>query len=200
MSAAQDYQQAMSIEAYLAQLEQNRDRVTRNIERTKIDPALRARFAGEPLHVLVLTEDWCIDSAQFVPMLIRLSRELPSVEVRFLRRNEHRDLAAAYPRKDGYQAIPIFVLFDVHMRELGALVERPARATEEMNAEIRRFQQTRPDLPGITRALNNMPETTRAIVKEHLARWREGLHDRWTRYFLEDLAEIVDRARSHQSV
>jgi hypothetical protein len=48
----------------------------------------------------------------------------------------------------GHPAIPVFVVLDADLRELGALVERPARTTAEMVAETRRFQQDRADLAG----------------------------------------------------
>jgi hypothetical protein len=30
------------------------------------------------------------------------------------------------------------------------------------------------------------------MLKQHIAEWRDGQHDRWTRYLFEDLAAIVD--------
>jgi hypothetical protein len=189
--AAERWDQAMTAEAYLAQMTQNRDAFEANIERTRIMPGDWAAFGHEPVHLLILTEEWCGDSLQFVPMVIALARQVPTVEVRILRRDLHRDLADRYRRKDGYQAIPVFVVLDSEMQELGALIERPERATAEMVEEQKRFLAAHPELPGATRAFQQMPEETRQAVKQHLAAWREEQFDRWTRYLFEDLAEIV---------
>jgi hypothetical protein len=183
---------AMPIEAYVAQLwRKHRGRFARNLERTILSDEVRARFGARPLRILVLTDPWCEDSAQLVPMVWRLAREVGGVELRVLRASEHRDLANRYATRGGYPAIPVFVVLGADLRELGALVERPARATAELAAETRRFQREHADLPGVRRAVERMPEETRAVLKEHIAAWRDGQHDRWTRYLLEDLAAIA---------
>ncbi len=122
----------------------------------------------------------------------RLAQEVAGVELRVLRASEHRGLADRYLAANGYPAIPVFVVLDEDLRELGALVERPTRATAEMAAEARRFQAQHAELPGIRRTVERMPEETRAMLKRHIEGWRDGQHDRWTRYLLEDLAAIAD--------
>ena len=185
---------AMPIDAYVAQLwRKHRSRFARNRERTAIPDDVRARFGGRLLRLLVLTDPWCEDSAQLVPMVWRLAQEIEGVELRVLRASEHRDLAGRYPTTRGHPAIPVFVVLGADLRELGALVERPARATAEMATETRRFQQEHAELPGVRRTVERMPEETRAALKQHLTAWRDGQHDRWTRYLLEDLAAIADK-------
>jgi hypothetical protein len=183
---------AMPIEAYVATLwRKHRGRFARNLERTTIPDDLRARFGARPPRLLVLTDPWCEDSAQLVPMVWRLAQESDGVELRVLRASEHRDLADRYATRGGYPAIPVFVVLGADLRELGALVERPARATAEMAAETRRFQREHADLPGIRRTVERMPDETQAMLKQHLAAWRDGQHDRWARYLLEDLAAVI---------
>ncbi|HLI52572.1 MAG TPA: thioredoxin family protein [Thermomicrobiaceae bacterium] len=189
--AAAYFEQGIPVNEYIEQMHENRELYRANIEQTRISDQDRATFGQAPLKILVLTEDWCTDSAQMVPAVARLAREVPGVELRLLRRDLHRDFAAGYPRADGYQAIPIFILLDGSGRELGTLIERPARATEEMAAETRRFQREHPELPGINRTFDHMPEETRAAVKEHSREWRQGRQDEFARYLLEDLAGIV---------
>jgi hypothetical protein len=184
---------AMPVEAYVAQLwRKHRGRFARNRERTTVPDDVRARFGGRPLRLLVLTDPWCEDSAQLVPVAWRLAQEVGGVELRVLRASEHRDLADRYATRGGYPAIPVFVVLGADLRELGALVERPARATAELAAETRRFQQEHADLPGVRRTVERMPDETRAMLKQHITAWRDGQHDRWTRYLLEDLAAIAD--------
>ncbi|GBD17100.1 hypothetical protein HRbin26_02014 [bacterium HR26] len=194
--AAERWEQAMTPDEYIGQMAQNRERFESNIARTKIMPGDWAAFGREPLHILVLTEDWCGDSTQFVPMVIKLAQQIPTVEVRILRRDEHRDLADRYRRKDGYQAIPVFIVLDSEMQELGALIERPERATAEIMEEQKRFLAAHPELPGGNRAFDRMPEETRQALKQHIGAWRDEQFDRWTRYLMEDLAEITRSVRT----
>ncbi len=116
-----------------------------------------------------------------------------------LRASEHRDLASRYATRGGYPAIPVFIVLGADLRELGALVERPARMTAEMAAETQRFQQEHADLPGVRRTVERMPNETQSLLKEHIAAWRDGQHGQWTRYLLEDLAGIADSDESGQT-
>ncbi|MDW7981993.1 MAG: thioredoxin family protein [Thermomicrobium sp.] len=193
--AADRWNQAMTPDEYLASLQHSREEFERNIARTRIMPGEWAAFGQEPLHILVITEDWCPDSVQFVPMVIALAAALPTVEVRILRRSEHADLAARYRRPDGTQAIPTFVLLDADFQELGFLIERPERVSEELREALAAFARTHPELEGVTKAWAEMPPETRVAVRTFLHDWREQQFERWTRYLFEDLAEIAKTAR-----
>jgi hypothetical protein len=191
MSVSELWERALTIDDYVGQMwRKHRKSFIRNRDRSVIDVASRARFAARPLHILIMTEPYCEDSAQLVPVVWRLADEIDDVALRILRQHEHLDLASHY-LVDGHPAIPVFILLDEQLDEIGALVERPARMTQETTAEIRRFQQAHPDLPGITRTLERMPEATRDAVKQHLVNWRNDQFARWADYLLDDLATLV---------
>lgn len=200
MLASERFQQAMSVEHYFEQMTQNKETVLANYERAEISDEDRRFFGAQPLNVLILTEEWCIDSMQFVPVLARLAHEVPGIDVRVLRRDENTDLATNYRRKDGYQAIPVFIFFDHEMQEIGSLVERPEKVSDEMADETRRFQKLHPDLPGVTRNFDHMPEETRAAVKANSQQWRSGQQDRFVRYFLDEVTTIIQHALQEQAV
>lgn len=185
----------MPVETYVESLwRKHRSRFTRNRDRTSIDESLPAVLLDSPLNILVLTEPWCEDSAQLVPTIWRLAIERPNIEVRVAREHLHRGVSSRYENSAGHPAIPTFVLLDADAREVGALVERPRRVTEEMVAEVRNYQREHADLPGVNRTLDRMPEETRAAAKRHLAEWREGQHERWAGFLFNELAEIAGTA------
>lgn len=191
MTFAELWDSALTVEDYVGQMwRKNRKQFACNRERTVIDATTRTRFPARPLRILVIAEHYCEDSMQFVPVVWKLSDELEQVDTRVLRQHQHPELSARYLTA-GHPAIPVFILVDAQFREIDALVERPVRVTVEMAAEIRRFQQAHPDLPGIQRALDRMPDETRAAVKQHIATWREGEFDRWTGYLLDDLVTLT---------
>lgn len=191
--AAEYWDEAMSVDAYLAQMSQNRDLFDRRIVSTELTADQRLQFGGHPLRVLVLTEDFCGDSAQFIPPVIRLARELDNVEIRLLLRDQHRDLASGYLRKDGYQAIPVIIALDEDGEELGYLVERPARVNDELAAETRRFAKTNPHLDGVNRTYDKMAPETRSAVRENADRFRDANQEQWTRWLFEDLSAVVSQ-------
>jgi hypothetical protein len=186
---------AVEIERYIDSMENNRDQFLKNIEDASIAKEHLAFYRESPVRFLVITEDWCIDSVQFIPALVKLAREVPSIEIKVLRRDEHTDLAGNYRRKDGYQAIPVFVIFDDEGNELGSLVERPERASQEMAEETRRFQEANPDLEGIRRNYDRMPEETKAKVKAHNRQWRLDKQDDFQAYLLDELRQIIEEGR-----
>jgi len=182
---------ALTIDDYVGQMwRKKRKQFARNRDRTIIDDALRERFAAQPLRILIITEHYCEDSMQLVPVIWKQSDELEQAEVRVLRQHQHPELSAHYLTA-GHPAIPVFILLYEQMREIGALVERPARVTRNITDEIRRFQQEHPDLPGIQRMLDRMPDETRTAVKAHIAAWREAQHDHWVGYLLDDLSDLA---------
>lgn len=195
MRAADVWDRAMTFDEYVAQMTQNRERYQENFEATEITQQDRERFGGQPLRFLVLTEDFCGDSAQFVPPLGKLAHELDNVDIRVLLRDQHHELAENYRRADGYQAIPVIIMLDEDGNELGYLVERPNRVNEQMAAETRRFAQENSHLDGIRRNYDRMPEETRQIVKQHNLTWRWTQQAEWTRILFEDLGEMLDQAR-----
>ncbi|GBD18448.1 hypothetical protein HRbin27_00945 [bacterium HR27] len=196
---AERWEQAMTPEDYIASMQQYREEFEANIARTRVMPGDWAAFGQEPLAILVITEDWCPDSVQFVPMVIALARRIPTIEVRILRRSEHQDLADRYRRPDGSQAIPTFVVLDADLQELGFLVERPERADEELREALATFAREHPELQGVDRPWSEMPPDTRLAVRAFLKEWRDQQFDRWTRYLFEDLAEIAKSARARAS-
>lgn len=200
MLAAERFQQAMRVDTYIEQMTQNKEAVLANYDRAVITDQDRRFFGAQPLNVLILTEEWCIDSTQFVPVIARLAHEVPDIDVRVLRRDDNKDLATNYRRKDGYQAIPVFIFFDREMKEIGSLIERPVKVSDEMADETQRFQKLHPDLPGITRNFDHMPDETRAAVKANSQQWRRGQQDRFARYFLDEATTIVQHALQEQTV
>lgn len=195
LSPADFWDGAMTIDQYLAQMTQKRDLFERRIHETTITDADRETFGRMPLRVLALTEDFCGDSAQFIPPVAALARELDNIDLRLLLRDQHRELASSYRRKDGYQAIPVMILLDAAGEELGYLVERPQRVNDELAAETRRFAQAHPELEDVNRTYDRMPPETRAAVRANSERFRDTRQVPWTRWLFEDLAAIVAAAR-----
>lgn len=183
---------AMTIDHYVGQMwRKNRARFLRNRDRTPVSNDALGQFAEHKLRIIVLTEHYCDDSAQLLPMLWRLADTVSDLDIRILRQHEHPAIANRYTTKGGYPAIPVFIVLDAQLRMHGALIERPAHVSAELEAETRRFQRAHTELPGINRTLERMPEATRTALKHHIERWREARHERWASYLFEELATLA---------
>jgi thioredoxin-like negative regulator of GroEL len=183
---------SIRIDQYVDSMEDNQSQFVQNIDQAMIRDEDLEHFKNQKLHFLVITEDWCIDSVQFIPVLARLAQDNEGIDIGVLRRDENTELAEQYPRKDGYNAIPVIVIFDGDGNELGAIVERPAQASKEMAEETRKFQEANPELDGIERNIDRMPEETQEQVKAHSRRWRMTQQDRFADLMLEEVREIIE--------
>lgn len=102
------------------------DRTTRLREETR----RIIRENQRPLIWLTLTEAWCGDAAQVIPVLQKMAEENPHIELRLLLRDEHPRLMDAFLTNGG-RSIPKLIVLDAHSRKvLGTWGPRPAAAQE----------------------------------------------------------------------
>lgn len=100
---------------------------------TVLNPALQAAMAQVPERWvwLVLTESWCGDAAQSVPVLHRIAEQSANVAIRFLLRDKNPDVMNAYLTNRG-KSIPKLICLRTAdsnnplLRELGTWGPRPA--------------------------------------------------------------------------
>src|SRR5271157_3246629 len=63
------------------------------------------------IHALVMTEDWCVDSLMNLPILVKIARAVPRMDIRIFPRRDWTELDA-YFQERGIQHIPVFLLLD----------------------------------------------------------------------------------------
>jgi thiol-disulfide isomerase/thioredoxin len=109
-----------------------------NFERSKrveksYTPSDRLRRAvqsiDEPQTWLVITEPWCGDSAQILPILARAAELNDRISFRIIHRDENLDIMDQY-RTDGKRGIPKLIAFGEESRELFTWGPRPEPAQE----------------------------------------------------------------------
>ena len=122
-----DWAAGVSFDAFLPTAAKNTDLWSRT-GRVPTPPDVLARVAAVPgaWRLLVLSEDWCGDAANTVPVLARLADEAPSLELRLL--------ARTLPALDDLLAVP--------RQRLDACAGRLPRALRA-NAQIHHTQLTR---------------------------------------------------------
>ena len=73
----------------------------------------------------MLAEDWCGDASNTIPVLAKLVEQVPGLELRVLRRDEHQAVMDRY-LTNGARSIPIVIALDADFREVGHWGPRPA--------------------------------------------------------------------------
>ncbi len=141
----------MRIAQFVTQMQSNQELFISNYALAEIDAADIAFFRAQaPLRVLALAEDWCIDVVTALPPLAKLADALGDnlFRLRVLSHDQNPDLAHAYAKQDGEQAIPVFVFFDAQMQEHGYFIERPAAVSAMLNLAEAKFVAAQPQYAG----------------------------------------------------
>jgi thioredoxin-like negative regulator of GroEL len=79
---------------------------------------------GVERKLLVIAEDWCGDASSTVPILAKLAEQVPGLELRVLRRDEHPEVMDRY-LTNGSRSIPVVIALDGEFHELGHWGPRP---------------------------------------------------------------------------
>ena len=93
----------------------------------QVDDDLVARAAAIPgeWHLLALSEDWCGDAVNVLPLVARLAERVPNFDLRILARDRNPDLMDAHLTK-GSRSIPVVMLLDERFVEHAWWGPRPA--------------------------------------------------------------------------
>ena len=114
----------------------NDSRMRRLDKTTKIPDTVLGRinnFKGNQTW-LVLTESWCGDAAQSLPIMNKLAENTDKIDLRIVQRDKHLELMNAF-LTNGSQSIPKLIAIDTFTKKLiGDWGPRPSIATEMVNS------------------------------------------------------------------
>jgi len=111
----------------------NVQRMKRLDKRTELEESLEEEISeiNDQWIWLVLTEGWCGDAAQNVPVLNKMAETSDNIEIRFILRDENLDIMDQY-LTDGGRSIPKLICLDADiLEEIGTWGPRPAVIQEK---------------------------------------------------------------------
>lgn len=82
-----------------------------------------------PIRLLALSEDWCGDASNLLPVIAKLAERL-GWDLRVLPRDENLELMDAYLTNGRSRSIPVVIALDADWNELGWWCPRPAELQE----------------------------------------------------------------------
>ena len=110
----------------------NKQRMDRLDKTVKLLPELIEKLQAfpKPMYWVVLTEAWCGDASQNVPVIAKMADASPSIELFILLRDEYLEVMDAY-LTNGSRSIPKLVCLDANnLQEMGLWGPRPAALQE----------------------------------------------------------------------
>lgn len=139
--------QGLTYEAYIHTMvqdakdssNQNFETIKLNLQRTtrinktyEVDSGLKKLTANikSPQLWMVITENWCGDSAQNLPYIAKIAACNPLINFRILLRDQNLDIMDLYLTEGKSRSIPKLVVFDEHGTELAQWGPRPVEAQE----------------------------------------------------------------------
>ena len=93
----------------------------------------KIKLIEKPQLWMLITEDWCGDSAQTIPYIIKISECNPMIDVKIVFRDQNMDIMDLYLTDGKNRSIPKLVAFDQEGNELFQWGPRPSEAQELVN-------------------------------------------------------------------
>jgi hypothetical protein len=120
---------------YLEHMQKHRGMIQKVSGEVRLSPGDEEFFRSlrAPINALAISEDWCPDCAQNLPVLEAIAKANPAIQLRLVGREDNLDLLA-HALKGDRKCIPTFFFFDADWNELGHWVERPVGVEERLGA------------------------------------------------------------------
>jgi len=112
----------------------NLHRMQRLLKYTEIRPSLQQKIRDRDrnIRILIITEFWCGDAAQNIPVIEKALSPNEHIEIRYVFRDEHPELIDRYLTNGG-RSIPKMIVMDAETgADLFTWGPRPAAAQAEM--------------------------------------------------------------------
>lgn len=117
---------APTFEEYLETVVKNRELWHAVHERVRLPDTVyeRAGAISGAWHLVALSEDWCGDAVNTLPIVASVAREA-GWDMRVLGRDDNLDLMDAHLTNGRSRSIPVVIVYDEHFREVGWWGPRP---------------------------------------------------------------------------
>lgn len=165
---------ALTFEQFVAQAAPEHRALWEGVHRHAKSPEWAASLiGGRKIHILAITEDWCIDTSSTVPFLDRLAESVAGVDLRLILRDQSPEIMDRY-LTNGARAIPVVIVLDGEFRQIGRWGPRPS----ELQAWVLANKGLIPNLEKIREErrwyARDKGETTVREVLESTTEWLAG--------------------------
>lgn len=125
------FESAATFDAYLEGVERNRELWQGVYERVRLPDDLKARAQAIPgsWRLLALSEDWCGDAVNTLPVIARLA-DAVGWEFRVMSRDENPDIMNAHLTNGRSRSIPVVIVYNEGFEEVGWWGPRPGEIQE----------------------------------------------------------------------
>lgn len=148
------------------------------------------------LYVVALSEDWCGDCTDNLPIVNRIAIETGKLDFRIISRDDNLDIMDRYLKYGEFRSIPVIIFMDRNFNEIGHLKERPESVTERRKQARAELYERRPELGGIDLPPDQWTDGLRGQRFEAEIATRESLRDWVVQEVVRELSAIVAQVRA----
>ncbi len=183
------FAEGMTIEQFVDGMQKNKELFEERYESftLKGEDETVLRELGRHLKVIVLAEDWCGDVVRYIPVFARMAEAAEIWDVRVFCRDQNLDLADMWLKHGEFRSIPVIVLFDEDLREVGCFVEKPVAVYSDDSNGRDLFVSMHPELADAARPLGEMGPDTYNLYVEFIKAYRVQHTERWQQMFVDEI-------------
>ncbi len=122
------FEAAPTFPEYLGIVEKNAELWAGVYDRVRLPEGAVSRAEAIPgrWHLIALSEDWCGDAVNLLPVVAKWAEAVEGVEFRVLGRDDNPELMDAHLTNGTSRSIPIVIVYDENFEEVGWWGPRPA--------------------------------------------------------------------------
>jgi len=189
------FNEGLTYQQYVDQMTQNKERFLENYHHFTLAPEDAAFFQHleQPLNVLMIAEDWCGDVIAGLPIIGKMLDVAGSkLNVRVFLRDQNEDLMNQYLKEGKYKSIPVVVVFDHQMHELGHFIERPTAQTQEQGQARNDFFAQHPELnTAADTEFGDLSPEARQAWGAASVQMRAKRGDAWNQLLVDELKKLM---------
>jgi hypothetical protein len=105
------------------------------------DLLARTQALTAPLHLLVISEDWCIDSQSTLAAVAALADRAGNLDLRIVGRDANPELMDAHLTNGTARSVPVVIVLDADFTELAWWGPRPAPLQQRVSTEWKALEK-----------------------------------------------------------
>jgi hypothetical protein len=152
---------------------------------------------SEPLKVVALSEDWCGDCTDNLPIVNRIAVETGKLDFRIISRDDNLDIMDRYLKYGEFRSIPVIIFMDRGFNEIGHLKERPESVTECRKQARVELYERRPELGGLALPPDQWSDDLRQQRYDAEIATRDSLRDWVVQEVVRELSAIVAQVQAN---
>jgi len=158
---------ATTFDEYVERMKVNKEQMLQHVEEVQVSPEDLAWWRSQgKLNAFVLTYDGCGDALYNIPILAKIAKQSPNIDLRVVQRDENLDIIDQHLNQGVYRSVPCFIFLDENYQEVANLKERSedmARVMEYEQLQVRRRLRVENKEPWRAEMLNEFKK----VVAEH---------------------------------